>query len=482
MEADVFSRLFTKVVMLAAVAGLASCALQDRVVFVPDSGAGGAQPDTATGADGSDAALAAPGDPPPDQRAVVPPGNWSTEPNREVRNLHMTWQQDPATTVTVQWATNDISLTDYEPRVWAMPSSRVEGAGADAVMPWSASYVYEGEGMIYREALAGFETGTEDFVVWTVELTGLLPDTEYTFRAGTWQDFNPATGEFTSPDLSDPLTVTTGIPKGQREPFKMVMAGDSRGGTEDILANVDRLAAMEARLWFFNGDMTNGGSQVEWNLWQDAMAPVLQSQVLMPVQGNHEIFANLYYAQYALPRHPGLPEELQEHAWSFDFSNVHFVGLDSNTEAVVADQVAWLEADLAAARKDPDIDWIFVMMHHPVYSASNHGSTDRLQEYWMPLFEKHRVDLVFAGHDHNYERTLPVRGGQVVEPDQGVVYVVAGGFYSPGYSNGQGWWTKTSAHGDLSNYLHLSVEGDTVEIIAYSGDGTQVLDQFALTR
>jgi hypothetical protein len=127
MEADVFSRLFTKVVMLAAVAGLASCALEDRVVFVPDSGAGGAQPDTATGADGSDAALAAPGDPPPDQRAVVPPGNWSTEPNREVRNLHMTWQQDPATTVTVQWATNDISLTDYEPRVWAMPSSRVGG-------------------------------------------------------------------------------------------------------------------------------------------------------------------------------------------------------------------------------------------------------------------------------------------------------------------------------------------------------------------
>jgi hypothetical protein len=143
-----------------------------------------------------------------------------------------------------------------------------------------------------------------------VELTGLEPDTEYTFRVGTWAGLRPETGEFTSPDLSDAGTFKTGIPKGQREPFEMVMAGDSRGGMEEIRANMDRINANEARLWVFNGDMTNGGSQVEWDDWQDAMAPVLQSRVLMPVHGNHEIFANIFYEQYALPQEPGLPEEL----------------------------------------------------------------------------------------------------------------------------------------------------------------------------
>ncbi|MCB9785284.1 MAG: metallophosphoesterase family protein [Deltaproteobacteria bacterium] len=349
-------------------------------------------------------------------------------------------------------------------------------------MPWSASFAHEGAGLIYRESLNGLDVGTEDFVVWTVEATGLKPDTEYTFRVGTWEGFDPQTGVFTSPDLSAPSTVTTALSKGDKKPFQLVMAGDSRGTSDDLLANAGRLAGMDARLWLFNGDMTNGGAQVEWDVWQDAMRPVLDTRVLMPVQGNHEIFANLFYAQYALPIEPGVPQDLAEHAWTLDFGNVHFVGLDSNTDAVVVDLVDWLDADLGAARNDPDIDWIFIMMHHPVYSASNHGSTARLQQYWMPLFEKHRVDLVFAGHDHDYERTHPVRAGQVVDADQGVIYVVAGGFYSPGYANGQGWWTATSAHGDLSDYVHVGVDGQTVNVTAWSGDGSEVLDQFTLAH
>ncbi|MCB9785288.1 MAG: metallophosphoesterase family protein [Deltaproteobacteria bacterium] len=410
------------------------------------------------------------------------PPNWTTAPNREVRNLHMTWQRDSATTVTFQWATTDTDLSAYVPKVWAVPTSLTEGSGDAVVMPWDESYVHTGAGLIYREALLGIETGTEDFVVWTVEATGLQPDTEYTFRVGTWEGFDPQTGVFTSPDLSAPSTVRTGLPKGERKPFSMVMAGDSRGGTDEIRANVDRLAEIDARLWFFNGDMTNGGAQVEWDDWQDAMAPVLRSRVLMPVQGNHEIFADIYYAQYALPQEQTLPEDLLEHAWSLDFGNVHFVGLDSNTEETVAAQVDWLDADLAAARQDPGIDWIFVMMHHGVYSASNHGSTPRLQEYWVPVFEKYDVDLVFCGHDHDYERTFPLRADQVVEPDEGIVYVVAGGFYSPAYSNGTAWWTATSAHGDLRNYVEVGVDGGTVNVTAWSGDGTEVLDQFTLTR
>jgi hypothetical protein len=37
---------------------------------------------------------------------------------------------------------------------------------------------------------------------------------------------------------------------------------------------------------------------------------------------------------------------------------------------------------------------------------------------WVPLFERYGVDLVLAGHDHNYQRFAPRNG---------VTYVVHGG-------------------------------------------------------
>ncbi|MEZ4265570.1 MAG: metallophosphoesterase family protein [Myxococcota bacterium] len=446
----------------------------DAAVIAPDADA------TPDAAGSTDAALAPDGAAADDMRAVTEPASWVTEPNRTVRNMHMTWQRDPATTMTLQWATNDIDLTTYVPRVWAVPTAMVTGTAEAPIMPWASRFVTEGEGKIYREALAGFETGEIDFVIWTVELTGLVPDTEYTYRVGTWEEFDAKTGEFKSPDLTDARTFKTGITKGERKPFEMVMAGDSRGGMEEIRANIHHINDNDARLWVFNGDMTNGGAQVEWDDWQDAMSPVLTSRVLMPVHGNHEIFANIFYEQYALPQEPGLPEDLVEHAWSLDFANVHLVGLDSNVEARIKDQIDWLDADLAAARKDPDIDWIFVMMHHGVYSASNHGSTMTVQEHWVPIFERHNVDLVFSGHDHNYERTHPLRGDKVVEPKDGIVYVVAGGFFSPGYGNGNEWWTATSTHGDVRNYVRVGVAEKTVKVTAYSGDSTQVIDTFEL--
>ena len=198
----------------------------------------------------------------------------------------------------------------------------------------------------------------------------------------------------------------------------------------------------------------------------------------------------LYYTQVALPRvGPELPVELEEHAWTVDFGNVHFVGLDSNTPAAAEAQVPWLDADLGAARADPDIDWIFVMSHHPAYSSSKvHGSTGWVQEHWVPIFEAHQVDIAFAGHDHTYERSKPVRDDQVVDPGEGVVYVVAGGFFSPAYENGNEWWTEVSVHGDVRNWLTVVVEGKTVVLTAWPGDGgptragSEPIDTFTITK
>jgi 3',5'-cyclic AMP phosphodiesterase CpdA len=75
-------------------------------------------------------------------------------------------------------------------------------------------------------------------------------------------------------------------------------------------------------------------------------------------------------------------------------------------------QTRWLEETLAAASKDPSIDWIIVQMHQDAMSSSKNGngSDKGIREAWLPLFDRYGVDLVLCGHDHDYERTWPVRG------------------------------------------------------------------------
>ena len=61
---------------------------------------------------------------------------------------------------------------------------------------------------------------------------------------------------------------------------------------------------------------------------------------------------------------------------------------------------------------DPSIDWIVAQIHEIACSSSKTGNgSDRgIRENWLPLFDKYQVDLMLNGHDHDYERSFPVRG------------------------------------------------------------------------
>lgn len=71
------------------------------------------------------------------------------------------------------------------------------------------------------------------------------------------------------------------------------------------------------------------------------------------------------------------------------------------------DQVSWLTKELEGS----DSPWKIALLHHPLYSgAKRHGSDLEIRRTLEPLFEAHGVDVVFAGHDHVYERIKPQRG------------------------------------------------------------------------
>ncbi len=424
------------------------------------------------------------------EEAVFWPKNFNdpvADENFAPKNIHITWPGDPTATLALSWKVDSLEIADYTPRIWYSLKSECREEGDTVEIPFSEVYVAEGEcnkykeELVFKSAKAGDDDEDGKYVICHVKLDGLEANSSYYYRAGTWDDFDPYAEKLVLPNLSSVHDFTTALPKGSREKFAFISAGDSRGGYDKVTANIGRIIADQpSDFWIFNGDMTSNCTQTEWDQWFDAFEPYVSNTVLMPVQGNHEIFANVLYEQFVLPEHEEIPEENREHGWSFDYANLHVIGLDSNTPGVMEDQTPWLENDLKAASEDEDIDWIVVMFHHGTYSACNHGSTDRVHEMWVPLFDKYGVDMVFNGHDHNYERTKPIKNGEV--SDDGTYYVVVGGFFAPGYGNGSDWWTAVSHHGDKNNYSYLEVEGTTMRMTAYSGDGLEVLDTLELTK
>ena len=84
---------------------------------------------------------------------------------------------------------------------------------------------------------------------------------------------------------------------------------------------------------------------------------------------------------------------------------VRFFALDSNY--LDKPQIDWLESEL----KKSSSEWKIAFFHHPLYSSGKtHGSSLDLRQQLEPLFMKYGVSLVFAGHDHFYER-IKVQNG-----------------------------------------------------------------------
>src|ERR1700675_1007999 len=92
--------------------------------------------------------------------------------------------------------------------------------------------------------------------------------------------------------------------------------------------------------------------------------------------------------------------------YSFKKGNVHFFALDSNY--MDPKQLDWLQKQLQSADSN---EWNVVFFHHPLYSsARKHGPATDLRVLLEAIFVKYGVNVVFAGHEHIYERILPQKG------------------------------------------------------------------------
>ena len=93
--------------------------------------------------------------------------------------------------------------------------------------------------------------------------------------------------------------------------------------------------------------------------------------------------------------------------YSYDYGDAHFLCLDSNdyVDPTNADLQAWIESDLSGT----DALWKFVVFHHPPFNVGEEHFTEQHMRALSPLFEKHGVDMALHGHEHTYQRTMPIK-------------------------------------------------------------------------
>ena len=198
----------------------------------------------------------------------------------------------------------------------------------------------------------------------------------------------------------------------QKDSVHFAVIGDSGTGGSDQRAVAARLSAMHKTFPFdivlMLGDNLYGNEskrdyvakfEVPYKALLDAKVKFYASL------GNHDDGTQVMYEPFNMGGK-------KYYTFKPQGASVRFFALDSNY--MDKEQLAWLEKELAASGSD----WKIMFFHHPLYSSGKHGSTEPLREQLEPLFVKHGVDVVFAGHDHFYER---------IKPQKGIYHFVSGG-------------------------------------------------------
>jgi hypothetical protein len=287
---------------------------------------------------------------------------------------------------------------------------------------------------------------------WWAHVDGLAPDTVYCYTVWAGGDRLSAPNGFrTAPAPDDPRTV------------RFLAFGDSGGGGTDQLALLEQMYTVPYDLMVHTGDIAYDSGTItafDDNVF-GVYAELFSSIPLFPAAGNHE-----YDTMRGAPFREvfALPGDSGEKWYSFDWGRVHFVALD--TEADYKTQAEWLDADLAASK----LPWKVVYLHRPPYSSGTHGSDTGLRTVLAPVLQRHGVQLVLAGHDHNYER---------MTPQQGITYVVTGGGGIGTRSVGRSSFTAVSQQ--VIHFVYVEVAID--ELILHAIDGTGVeFDSVAIAR
>jgi hypothetical protein len=319
----------------------------------------------------------------------APPGKPDT--------LFLTWQRDPTTTMTAQWI--------GKPPVPELSTIQFSEVGKDqwqSVKPKERPYPMT------------------DLTAFRAEMTGLTPGTEYQFRFGT----------------QSPTFRFRTMPAKATDSFHFISGGDC-GINPHAVANNIIAAKQDPMFALIGGDLGyDNGKTAEISLqfvrnYSQHMIDGKGRLIPMVVGiGNHEVTTGYNGTRKDAPFYFALHDGLYpERSYAtLDFGDyLSLVLLDTGHIAPIGgEQTAWLDKALAERVDRPHLIVVNHVPAYPSYRAFDSngekvGTGEENRKFWVPLFEKHNVDIVLEHHDHTFKRTHPLKDG-LVDPN-GIVYL-----------------------------------------------------------
>lgn len=367
---------------------------------------------------------------------------------------------------------------------WALAASLLAGAAIAGALPFVETAASGGVVGLSRGPYLQLGSETEVRVIWgtdrpagtrvdygeegyTDSIADPRPVTRHemalrSLRPGTRYVYRVVSGGRV---LREGMAFTTHKAAGR--PFRFAVFGDSGSGEKGQYLLAERLAAARPDFVLHTGDVVYpSGAQEGYNArFFRPYARLLESVVLWPTPGNHDWMrarGRAYFDNFVLP-HNGPAGVAPERNYTFDYADAHFVSIDSNqSDAVLSGKVApWLKQDLASTGKR----WRFVFFHHPPYSTGLHGESKRVQRLLVPTLSRGKVDVVFNGHDHTYER---------IRETGGVTYIITGAGGGGLYKRKHPKPYTARFYNRLYSFTLVDVEGSRVSLQQIAMDGTVV--------
>lgn len=402
------------------------------------------------------------------RNTLVVPGQQQYAPGSAPDRIGLVATADPATSQTVTWRTNAGVVDTIAEIALAAPTPGLHLAARPVT--GRAIGLRTDNGLAHHHAIT-FE--------------GLEPDTLYAYRVrgqGTWSEWF----QF--------RTAAEGF-----RPFSFFYFGDAQNSIRSHFSRVIREAFMEQSrpaLLLHAGDLVNsreGNHDDEWGEWFHAGGFLHGMVPNIPVAGNHEFLtieredgeehrelSPAWEAHFKVPANG--PPELRRTVYYVEHQGVLFVALDSmhalQDERLAIVQAQWLDEILSRSRHR----WVVVSHHHPIHSVSRGRDNPRLRQHWLPVYQRHGVDLVLQGHDHTYGRGANVPAGTTtVDGEVGTVYVVSVAGPKMYLVSEQARSSMDRVGEELQLYQVIHVEADRLHYTSRTVTG-EIYDAFELVR
>ena len=293
--------------------------------------------------------------------------------------------------------------------------------------------------------------------LYSANLVDLKPNTTYYYRLS---------------NVKNSKWTTYKTYKTNQRDFSFAVMGDSRSNPS-IFTKITKLTEEENPDFIISmGDLVeNGGDYEEWQrFYFDIIKDFAGTVPVVSTLGDHEADGdNGELFRYFLRKN----ETTDKQWFSFDFGDAHFISLDFRFQES-DEMIKWFEDDIKKANKK----WNFVYMHRPSFNYGGHR-TAWGQDIWPDLFYKYKVDIVFAGHSHLYERFYPVK------PDNGsdafaVTYITTGGAGAGLYEAMTNKDILKQSE-SVNHFLSIKIDKNKLSMKAIRMDGS-LLDEFTIQK